>query len=274
MAKVRTAALLEPLSWDADNVSVGLYFANNSQNLAYTSTTGWRRAGALGAPSDQSAVVTTTDEPVTGGAFNVLHDELVVGIEGTFQALVQDMNPVTQEFGQGTTLSNQYTADATSWTATVQASSTTSTIIVASGQTTGLAVGDVVRFTISTGNNAHTKTGIVDSITAATDRFTLKHALEEAPATGTTATRDSGFSQYHGGNTKRFYAAMYQLDFPKGEQHIYLIPKCTMKGGASRNFGNNVTTPLSGSMHGTSQTVGSLTGQVVCAITHATYRNG
>lgn len=274
MAVVRTQDYTSPLTYEARQVNLNVLFSDANDAVAYSATTGWQKGGCIGSPSDQRYNITPKTVTVDSGAILTAKDELVVGMEGMFECLFIDLNHRSAEKSGGTTITTTFTNDATSWTGTIAASTTASRIYVGSGETTGLSAGDRIKFTLSSGNTAFTAVGIVKNITSASNYFDLEHALDEIPPTAGTATRVSGYSLFHGGNVIQNHSLLFQQDFPGGEQWLLHVFKGSVRSGVSRQFGEYVKTPVSGIMYGTSQTAGSLTNQVCCAATYATYPNG
>lgn len=268
MAKIRTSNINGDLTYNADLVYATLLVSKYSEALAYNATSGWRKIGALSVASDQSFQVGVETEEVLTGTPITAKDDLITRLNGEANFLMTDMNPLAGKWSMGTTGDIQWDTGGTAWSGTIAGTSSTKQVLqVGTGEATGLAARDVIRVPI--GNDY--VPGIVDSI--AGDAITLKYPLSEIPSTSAVLVRVQGYKLYHGGNVLENMAVLVQLDFPKGDQHILEIPKASATGGFTRQLSGAVKTPMKLKMYGSLDDIGSLTDQVVCAITHVGFPN-
>ena len=274
MAKPQTAAYEQKLTYDASIAAVQILGSNHSEAVAYGSTAGWAKWTTVD-PESVSFNITPTFESVITSAPRNSQQELVMSLDGEIQITGCDLNFNAMEKANGTSLETQHTADTSAWAGTIAASTTTSSIYVGSGETTGLAVGDAVEFSFPSGTETFKQIRKVKSITAASNLFTLDWALEYVPATAGAVTRNSGAIQYHGGNTAKFRSILFQADFSQAQdQHLLHVFKAVATGGVQRDLSGKAMTPMTFKMLGESKTVGSLTGQICPAATYITYQNG
>lgn len=274
MAKNQPSAINGDLSYNADNVYADLKICDYAQNLTYASTSGWVRGGTLSVAGDQSFSCGVDTIPVDTGAIITTKDDLVERLTGEASLVATDLNPHAARYAQGTTLDIQWDTDsstAVAGTVAAAGGAVQSITLENSTQASSFAVNDVIKVPLSTGNNIFYWPAIISQISD--DTLTLKYAMPEAPADAAIIQKVFGYDLYHGGNVINNLHVLVQLDFPKGDQHILDILKCSMTGGFTRQLGGAVKTPLSLKMYGTLQDVGSLTDQVICAITRVQFPN-
>lgn len=270
MALVQERQINGDLSFNADLVYGDVKVSNYSQGLAWTATSGWVRIGACSVASDQSFQVGVETEPVETGTPITAKDDLITRLSGEGSFLITDLNPHAARTAMGTTGAIQWDTSGTTYTGTVNATTSTKQVIYVDS-TTGAAANDIIKFELSSGNNLYYYPGIVDSVGA--DNLTLKYPLPEIPAESSSFERVRGYDLYHGGNTLQNYKTLVQLEFPKGDQHVMEILKNSFVGGYTRQMGGAVKTPLQAKMYGVLQDVGSLTDQVTLAVTHVQFPN-
>lgn len=272
MAKIRTSNINGNLTYSADLVYATLLVAKHSQGLAYDATTGWNRIGALSVANDQSFSVAVESEEVLTGVPVTPKDDLITRLNGQADFVITDMNPLAGKWSMGTTADIQWDTSGTTWSGTILSTgSTVSALQLSTGNATGLAVGDVLKVPLSSGNNVYYYPAVVDLIE--TDLVTLRFKLPEVPANNSVAVRVRGYDLYHGGNNLQNMSIIVQLDFPKGDQHIMEILKSSATGGFTRTLTGAVKTPFKCKMYGELKDIGSLTDQVTCAITHVGFPN-
>lgn len=272
MAQVQSRKINGDLSFNADLVYATLKVAKYSQGLAYTATSGWNSAGTLSVAADQSFQVGVETEAVDTGTPITTKDDLVSRLTGEAQFTITDINPLSGKWSMGTTNDIIWDTSGTTWTGTVLGTTGGVNSIYVS-TATGVSVKDVLKVPLSTSGNIFYWPGIVDNVDTTAGIITWKYPLPEAPATSAVAERVRGYDLYHGGNVLQNMAVLVQLDFPKGDQHILEIPKCSATGGFTRQLSGAVKTPMNLKMYGTLRDVGTLTDQVTCAITHVGFPN-
>lgn len=272
MAKMRASNINGDLTFKADLVYATLLVAKYSQSLAYDATTGWNKIGALSVASDQSFQVGVETEEVLTGVPITAKDDLITRLNGEASFVITDINPLAGKWSMGTTADIVWDTSGTTWSGEIfGTTSTTSVLQLSTGDGTGLAVGDVLRVELSSGNNVYYYPALVDLVNG--DAVTLQYPLPEIPAASSTVTRVRGYDLYHGGNALQNMAVLVQLDFPKGDQHILEIYKASATGGFTRQLSGAVKTPLQLKMYGTLKTIGSLADQVALAVTHVGFTN-
>lgn len=273
MTQVQPRQLNGGLTYDADLVNAWLRSSKKSQGLSYTTTSGWGVLGALGVSVDQNFKVGVETVPVENGAIITEKDMLIQRLTGEANFQMIDMNPLAGQASMGTVPDIVWDTGGTAWSGTIITTGTTKTVIALStGNATGLAVNDVLRFTLGSGTNTYYYPGIVDAFDTTTDLVTLRYALPEIPGTGT-VTRVRGYDLFHGGNVLQHLKLLVQLDFPKGDQHIMEIKDCSSTAGYSRVLSGAVKTPMAVKMYGVLTDIGSYTDQVTCAVTHVGFPN-
>lgn len=273
MTKVQTSQINGALSYNADNVYADLKVCSSSQGLTYGATAGdgMHRIAALGVASDQSFSCGMETEEVGTGAIETPKDDLILKLTGEASVTATDLNPHLARFATGTTLEIQWQTTSVSGTVAASGGAVTGVTLEDATQAGSFSVNDVMKVPLSSGTNLYYWPAIVAGVSGAT--VTFKYAIPAAPADSAEIFKLLGYDIFHGGNVIHNLHALIQLDFPKGEQHILDIFKCSMTGGFTRSLGGAVKTPASMKMYGEQQDVGSLTGQIVCAATRAQFPN-
>lgn len=263
------------LQYEADIVTATLLVSKASRNLAHDATSGWQPTGQLSVSADQSFSVGMETEPVPTGAIETDKDDLVRRLTGEASYMITDMNPLSGKWSMGTTAEIQWDTSGTTWSGTITSTNETSGTrqIIYVSTATGISPGDVLKIPLSSGADLFYWPGIVDDVDTTDHIIYLKHKMPEIPAAAGVIQRVRGYTLYHGGNVLQNMNLLTQLDFPKGDQHVLQVPKCSATGGFTRQLSGVVKTPMTIKMYGNQIDIGSLTNQVVCAMTHVTFPN-
>lgn len=274
MAKIQDRRINGDLSFNADLVYCTLLVANSSLGLTYTDTTGFVQVGTLSPAGDQSYSVGVDTEEVVTGTPETVKDDLISRLNGEASFMITDLNPHAAKYAMGTTAEIQWTTAgvATAYANTITGSSSTKQVLYVTTADT-VVENDILKIELSSGANAYYYPGIVAAKDTTANTITLKYPLPEIPVADATVELVGGYSLYHGGNTLQNLTALVQCDFPKGDQHLMEIFKCSATSGFERQMGGAVKTPITLKMYGTLKDIGSLTDQVTLAATHVQFPN-